>query len=184
MRRLILSSAYIMIIVFTATAQNERTAPEKFCFSVAGTGAFTLDYISAFSLLTYGGDVQAEYSIEPKLAVTLSAGYLALSVRSIFGTDVTLPSFVPVLLGGRYYFRAKIYGSLQAGTSFIIPAAASNFPLDAGKGNEFTYVPGIGYKFSKHIDLLFKYQSSTKYVPSAKQNINFSFAGLRIAYVF
>jgi hypothetical protein len=91
---------------------------------------------------------------------------------------VPLPSFLPVLAGGRYYFLHKIYASLQAGTSFIIQPPNTKYALSNGQGNEFTFAPGIGYQFSKYIDALLKYQSANK------NGINFSFTGLKIAYVF
>jgi hypothetical protein len=175
MRRLCLILIFVCAITFTINAQQNTTVAKSIKISVAGNIGVTLGDYSAFSVLTYGGDVQGEYTVSPKFAITLSGGFVALSRRF---SEVLLPSFLPVLAGGRYYFFHNIYASLQAGTSFIIQPRNTTYALSTGQGNEFTFAPGIGYRFSKNIDMLFKYQSSNK------NDINFSFSGLRIAYVF
>jgi hypothetical protein len=171
MRRFILSLVGITMVALAVNAQQEKS--NKFKLSIAGDAGITLGDYSLFSILSYGGDLQAEYNVAPKYAVTFSAGFTAMSGR--FGIT-GLPELVPLLLGGRYYVTRKIYGSAQVGTSFILRPGFSSSEL--GKGSAFTFVPGVGYKFSKHFDLLFKYQSAIK------NNINFSFTGLRIAYTF
>jgi len=174
MRRLLIL-AFISIIAFTTNAQKSASGTKRIKISVAGDIGITLGDYSAFSVLTYGGDVQGEYIVSSKFGITLSGGFVSLSNRF---SEVSLPSFLPALAGARYYFLHKIYASLQAGTSFIIQPRNTKFALSTGQGNEFTFAPGIGYQFSKNLDVLFKYESSNK------NGINFSFSGLRIAYVF
>jgi len=175
MRRLLFILTFISAITFSANAQKNTSDIKLIKISVAGDIGITLGDYSAFSVLIYGGDVQGEYDLSSKFGITLTGGFLSLSDRF---NEVSLPSFLPVLAGMRYYFIHTIYASLQGGTSFIIQPRNTTYALSTGQGNEFTFAPGIGYQFSKNIDLLFKYQSSNK------NGINFSFSGLRVAYIF
>jgi hypothetical protein len=175
MRRLLLAVAFILVMTHSGNAQQNKTFNKSIKISVAGDIGVTLGDFDLFSLWTYGGDVQGEYTLSPKFSITLSGGFIALSDRI---KGIGLPSFIPVLAGGKYYFMRKVYVSLQAGTSFIVQPGNKQFALSGGEGNEFTFAPGVGYKFSKKIDALFKYQSSNK------NGINFSYCGLRLAYVF
>ena len=60
--------------------------------------------IKRFSNFIIGGDLQGEYGVTSTLKVILSAGYLNFSSKS----GISLTGFIPVLLGGKYYFIDKI----------------------------------------------------------------------------
>jgi len=83
MRRLLIL-AFISIIAFTTNAQKSASGTKRIKISVAGDIGITLGDYSAFSVLTYGGDVQGEYIVSSKFGITLSGGFVSLSNRLAF----------------------------------------------------------------------------------------------------
>ena len=100
--------------------------------------------------LAYGFDLKAEFSVAPKLAFTLSAGYLNWVGKSGYGGSTGL---IPALGGLKYYFLDKVYGCAEAGLSFS---------TNSGGGNAFTFSPGVGYRVSEKFDVMLKYQDTSK----------------------
>ncbi|MFZ4057867.1 MAG: outer membrane beta-barrel protein [Ferruginibacter sp.] len=166
MKKVILGLA-IVAAAFSVNAQSKEAAPaKKISFGGGASIGIPVGDFGPFASLAYGADVQAEYAAAESFGVTLSAGYLSFVGKS----GITISGgFIPVLLGGRYYFSPKVYGSAQAGMSFS---------TNSGGGSAFTFAPGVGYKVSENLDLLVKYQSATK---NGSDN---SFVGLRVGYKF
>lgn len=116
---------------------------------------------------------QADYFVSDKVSLNLNVGYLTYQGKSVdfLGTTIKYPSFnvIPVMAGARYSITEKFYGSAQLGLSF--------WSIDGGNGSDFTFAPGIGYKFSK-IDVQLKYNSIGTEGGSSDN------LGLRAAYTF
>ena len=137
--------ALLMIVSLSASAQKNLK------FSVGPElAAVTGNLNSAYSL-AIGGTAQLDVKIDKDAAITFNTGIIDFIGKKITGTSLKYQSqiFIPLLVGVKYYFIPKVYGSAQLGASF----ATGN----GSKGSTFTYAPGIGYKIDEKIDLLLKY---------------------------
>jgi len=166
-----------MLVVLSAlavsvNAQSKDSKPLKI-----GLGAMVglpTGIISNGSTLTYGVDLMAEYTVEPKLGVTLDVGYNDFVLKGPFKGALQMAGLypkldmIPVLGGIKYYFADKFYGGAQVGLTF--------YPN--GYGNNFTYALGIGYNISKKFDALLKYQSVTD------SESSISYLGVRVGFSF
>lgn len=125
-----------------------------------------------------GVSAQMNYPLADKMALTVNAGYISYSGKSV---SVTVPGIVttsiktpnlgviPVLAGLNYSFTDKVYGSAQLGMSFLSSTGSSS--------SGFTFAPGVGYKINK-LDFLVKYTSISATGGSLGS------VGLRAAYNF
>ncbi|MDB5203347.1 MAG: hypothetical protein JWQ27_2756 [Ferruginibacter sp.] len=158
--------AALTVASFAVNAQS----PVKLSLGV--DGQLPIGDFSDIYSFGIGGSLQADYNVDPELALTLSAGYLNFSGKTV--NNFKYPSFgmVPVLAGIKYYFAPQVYGSAQLGLSF---------GTDKGDGSNFTYAPGIGYKFSNNVDALLKYTGMSV---KGSSNSSFNTIGLRLAYTF
>jgi opacity protein-like surface antigen len=185
MKKLILSVAILTLGVLSANAQ--RGSEDKTVkISIGAEGALPMSDLKTTSKFGFGGSAQAEFEVSDNIGVTLSAGYLTFSgktisipvsfdpitMQPIYGPyKVPSVNIIPVLAGAKIYFTEKVYGSAQAGWSFFSAKGSSS-------ANGFTYAPGIGFYVCPNFDLLVKYQGSTK------DGSTISFLGLRAAYSF
>lgn len=166
----------ISILTVSAQEQQQEKIKKRITYSFGGDIGVPSGYVSTYSSLVAGASLLAEYPVLKSTGITASAGYLNFIAKR-GGKGV---SFIPVLLGLKYYLTPKIYASGQAGLSFY-------GGRDQGDGNGggsgekyFTYVPGIGFRTSKHFDVLFKYEAV--YIASSVRT--YSSAGVRISYNF
>jgi hypothetical protein len=144
------------------SAQNVKV-DKPFKFGVGALAGLPLGDASDFVKMTWGVDLLGEYSVAPKVGLTINAGYNG------WVGDGGTADLIPVLAGAKIYSGSKIYLSLQAGVTFS---------AEGGGGNAFTYAPGLGVKISDKLDLLLKYQAATQY------GSTFSFIGLRLGIFF
>ncbi len=147
--------------------QAQDTQPLRFSIGLEAalpTGNF--GDVSSFGI---GGSAQADYSVAEKLALTLNAGYISFSGKTINGEKLKASGFVPVMAGFKYNLTEQLYGSAQLGATFITEKDSETL---------FTYAPGLGYQFSPNFDVLLKYTGF-----SAK-DVELSAVGLRLAYTF
>jgi len=157
----------IAILVSTAHAQD-NIPRKKTIFSLGveaglpeGSQGIGGDYY-----LAIGASLQVEHVISPDFGLTLKAGYL-LYVGKLFAADNE--DMVPFLAGFKYRFTPKVYGSGQVGISLSTVG---------GRGNAFTYAPGIGFLLSPHADILARYEAASK---NGRRIGNL---GIRMAYNF
>jgi len=155
---------FLVVVLFVlAVSVNAQSKDEKtFKIGVGALVGLPVGDLSKSASLAWGIDVMGEYAVAPSIGLTLSAGYLDWAKKS--GYDGNWSS-IPVLVGGKYYFSDKLYGSAQLGVSIYSESAY---------GTAFAFAPGIGYKISENIDLLLKYQSA------GKDGWADSFLGLRV----
>lgn len=180
MKTIILAMAISAIFTMAVNAQNNSQISKngivpdtgkvksKLKFNLGLEEGIPVGYVSRYSSFVTGGSVQGAYTIVRDLDITLNAGYLYFLAKN---GEKGL-SFVPVMAGLKFSFLPKFYLSGQLGAS----AYVGN---ESDKELYLTYAQGIGYKVSKYIDVLAKYEGINTAVER-----NYSFAGLRIAYTF
>lgn len=109
----------------------------------------------------FGGSVKLEVPVAPKFFVTLTGGFTEYAVKLDYrGSLLNLKpaGFVPVELGGRYYFSRLIYVEGDLGASFN---TSSYFPTSK---TGFVYAPVIGLsaptsKHKNNIDIDLRYEA-------------------------
>ena len=181
MKKLILSLAVIAATLSVNAQAKESGSPIKISLgveAVAPIGDFAKS--SKFGI---GGSLQGDYNVDPTLAITLNAGYI-----NFIGKDQTFTvpgagnftvkgqnfGLIPVLAGIKYSFTPQLYGSAQLGVSFS---------TEKNGGSNFTYAPGVGYKFSDNFDILAKY-TGYSFKSSGGGSSSLNTAGIRLAYTF
>lgn len=176
MKKIYLAITIFAISILTANAQEQEKVKKRITYSFGGDIGIPTGYVSTYSSLVAGASLQAEYPVIKSAGITASVGYLDFIAKR-GGKGV---SFIPALLGAKYYLTPKIYASGQAGLSFY--GGRDHGDGNGGGSGEkyFTYVPGIGFRTSKHFDLLLKYEAV--YIASSART--YSSAGLRISYNF
>ena len=154
------------IIVASGFTVNAQTS-KKVTFSLGGElGAATGNLNQAYSLAA-GASAQADIAIDKDAAITVNAGVIELIGKKINNSVKNRSiALIPLLVGVKYYFTPVVYGSAQLGTTVF---------TNSGGGSRFTYVPGLGLKLDKNIDLLVKYTGLSDAG---------GIFGARVAYVF
>lgn len=126
-------------------------------------GNWSTFYSTGFGI---SGRYEAPIASVDKLNWTASAGFLSFSVKSPYtGNSWTI---IPLTGGVKYYFQ-------EADAGFYV-AGDLGFYLGSGSGSsktDFGFAPGIGYRVNTW-DFTFRFNS----------NSDFSYVGLRAAYVF
>lgn len=158
---------FAVLVALTLSVSAQSTDEKPFKIGAGAMIGLPVGDAANFASLAFGFDVLCEYTVAPEFGVTLSAGYLDWAKKS--GFSGAKLGQIPVLVGGKYYFAEKIYGSAQLGISFS---------TESGGGSMFTFAPGVGVKLTDNIDLLLKYQSASK------NGGNTSFIGLRAGISF
>ena len=156
----------VIIIVVTGFTVNAQTG-KNLTFSLgAELGAATGNLNQAYSIAA-GASAQADIAIDKNAAITINAGIIDLIGKKINNSIKNRSiAIVPLLVGVKYYFTPVVYGSAQLGTTVF---------TNSGGGSRFTYVPGLGFKLDKNIDLLVKYTGLSDAG---------GIFGARVAYVF
>lgn len=160
----IIIAAFIVATAFSANAQTNK----NLTFSIGGElGAATGNLNTVYSLAA-GASAQADIVIDKDAAITFNAGIVELIGKKIKNSNLKYRSvaIIPLLVGVKYYFTPVVYGSAQLGTTVF---------TNSGGGSRFTYVPGLGFKLDKNIDLLVKYTGLSDAG---------GIFGARVAYVF
>ena len=162
MKKIIISA----LIIATSITVNAQTG-KNLTFSLGGElGAATGNLNQAYSLAA-GASAQADIAIDKDAAVTINAGIIELIGKKINNSIKNRSiALIPLLVGVKYYFTPVVYGSAQLGTTVF---------TNAGGGSRFTYVPGLGFKLDRNIDLLVKYTGLSDAG---------GIFGARVAYVF
>ena len=173
MKKVILSLAIVAIASLSASAQKEKAASKDLKFSVGAEIALPVGDFNKSNSIGFGGSAQAEYKAAESLGLTLNAGFLTFSGKTVEGFKVPSLSLIPVLVGAKYYFTEKVYGHAQLGLSF----ASTKLDGVSYSTSAFTYAPAIGFMASENFDISLRYQAYSKSGTTA-------FLGLRAAYTF
>ena len=179
MKHIIVSLSLIVGIFFSASAQ-ERTS--KYKISLGGEFLYALGSTGEFYSSGYGGSLQGEYKLSPKLNITASGGYISLAVSKLYkdiftpwNVELSSKIFYPVKAGLKYNFHKNFYAGAEAGAAISKDqnARATSLAYAGGLGNTFVISP------KSSLDVGIRYEAW-----ALSANNTYSFAGIRAAYVF
>ncbi|WP_345948635.1 MULTISPECIES: hypothetical protein [unclassified Mucilaginibacter] len=127
----------------------------------------------------FGGSGKAEIPVASAFNFTVTAGYISYYYEKPYkdalkalGADTYL-GFVPVKVGGKYFFSPNVYGEAEVG---------ARIGTNMSTGTAFLYAPGLGVSFpvsDKH-DIDF----GARYEGWSKDGGNIGQVAFRIAYKF
>lgn len=172
MKKVLLIAA-LTAVSFAGFAQDKKEA-KKFVFSAGVEAALPIgDFADAYSF-GIGGTVQGAYNVASKTDITLNAGFISYSGKTVATVKVPSLNVIPVMAGLRYGFTDKLYAHGQAGMSFWSSKVAGISVNES----DFTWNLGVGYFITENIDAAIKFNS----IGTAGTASNA--VGLRIAYNF
>lgn len=172
MKRIFVLAAVLFIALTASKNVNAQAPAGKKLLNIAFESGFPIGDAKDVYSVVLGGSLQAEFPISQKFSVTGTAGYSSFQPKSEFKDFIDGYGFVPVKVGGKYYFSNNFYGIGELGAAFGTGEGAST---------AFVYAPGIGYSFpvadNKFVDVSARYEAHTN-------DGTMSFFGLRFAYSF
>jgi opacity protein-like surface antigen len=138
MKKLLLAAAMILAVGF-ASAQESSLIKGKTRFSVGLEAGLPVGDAGDVYKLIIGGSAKVEVPVATSLFATGSAGYINFSPKKEF-KDFGLESqgFIPVKVGGKYFFTPNLYGAGELGAVF---------GTGEGGGTAFAWTPGIGISY-------------------------------------
>jgi hypothetical protein len=126
---------------------NENPTPDKtFIWSIGLEPSMPVGHFHDLAKFGFGGSLQGEIKASRNVGVTVNAGYIAYSGKTV--DSISYPDFKywPVM-GGLKLYMGKAYLHGQGGAGFG----------EKGLGTSFWYGGGIGVNFTKTIDAEFRY---------------------------
>lgn len=122
------------------------TLDKTFIWSIGIEPSMPVGHFHDLAGFGFGGSVQGEIKTSRNVGLTINAGYLAYSGKTV--DTISYPNFKywPVM-GGLKVYLGKAYLHGQAGAGFG----------EDGLGTSFWYGAGVGINFTKRIDAEFKY---------------------------
>jgi hypothetical protein len=169
MKKLLLASIIVLTVASVNAQDKAMSTGGGIQFSIGVEPSLPIGDFNTLYNFGIGGSLQGEYKASSDLGITLNAGYLTYSGKTISGFKFPAYSIVPVMAGFKYYFSPKVYGHGQLGVSI---------GTSSGATSNFTYSPGIGFYISNNVDLLLKYTGISA------SGGSFNSIGARLAYNF
>ncbi|POY39171.1 hypothetical protein C3K47_01360 [Solitalea longa] len=170
MKRLTLLAILFVSALMVSNHVNAQAPAGKKLLNIAFESGFPLGNAADVYKIVLGGSLQAEFPVKSNLSVTATAGYSTFTNSKIDGLEGS--GFIPVKVGGKYYFASNFYGIGELGAAFY---------TGDGSSTTFVYAPGLGYSFpvadNKFVDVSARYEGHTG-------DFDRSFFGLRFAYSF
>lgn len=183
MKKTFLLFTIIALTVFsTVSAQRnstkkQTTIPTKFSIGLelaAPTGTFRNQYS-----VGVGGSGKIEIPTSREFYITATAGYTSLYLKEnlrnayrALGISTTPAGFIPLKVGGKYYFNPLIYAEGEIGAAI---------GTNQGHGTSFAYAPGVGVSLpilgANAIDIGLRFEGWS-------QNYNINQFGFRLAYKY
>jgi hypothetical protein len=122
------------------------TLDKTFVWSIGLEPSIPIGHFHDLAKFGFGGSLQGEIKASRNVGVTINAGYIAYSGKTV--DTISYPNFKywPVM-GGLKLYTGKAYVHGQAGAGFG----------DKGLGTSFWYGAGLGVNFTKRIDAELKY---------------------------
>ena len=122
------------------------TLDKTFIWSIGLEPSIPIGHFHDLAKFGFGGSLQGEIKASRDVGVTINAGYIAYSGKTV--DTISYPNFKywPVM-GGLKLFMGKAYLHGQAGAGIG----------DKGLGTSFWYGAGLGVNFTKRIDAELKY---------------------------
>ena len=160
MKKLFLALIALTFTLSTISAQSNTTLSLGAELSLP---VGTFGDIYSFGI---GASGQAKFGIGGNSALTLYAGYISYSLKSVYGSGSQ--GYIPLLGGIEAGLSPKVFASAQLGVT----------TFTKGRGSAFTYSPGIGFRLSKNFSALLKYTAQSKGGATSGA------VGTRLAYIF
>ncbi len=180
---------YIIALAVLACVVGIESKAQEFRPSVGLELAFpTGDFGDAYSL-GYGLSVGGELPVGDNIGVTLTAGYILLSVDSELSDFIKSAGMIPVQAGVKYYLSEQQEGLYLHGQVGIHSTSVTTEDIDFGFGtvegettsdSNLSFAIGAGF-FVNDIDLGLRYNIITTDVEGADAS---SYLGLRAAFNF
>ncbi len=169
-----IKTTFILAVYFTIMAaipgfgQTAKKHTPSFSMGVVAaepTGDLAL--VTPFGL---GSSIKAIFPVSGNRGFTVSAGYLYLLKKTIFGETTGGFHAITLKAGVRIFANNGFYVEPETGFTFL--------GMEDGGDVAFTYAGNIGYVINNKIDVSARYEGSIKYGPSV------TFLGVRIARSF
>lgn len=179
MKKLYLMAALAAATIFTTASAQKRKVAISTLFSVGlELGIPTGDFAS-FNTVGFGGSGKIEIPATQKFYITATAGYTSFYLKDSYrnllrtiGLSTTPDGYIPLKVGGKYYFNHALYAEGEIGASFGTNDRTSNY---------FAYAPGVGTSIpiigKNAIDIGLRFEGWV-------QNHDFNQFALRAAYKF
>ncbi|RYE17825.1 MAG: hypothetical protein EOP42_31665, partial [Sphingobacteriaceae bacterium] len=141
MKKLFLMVALSAATVFTTVSAQKRATAKSPLFSVGvELAAPTGNYKNIYSA-GLGGSGKIEIPATTQFFITATAGFTSFYYKENLRNALkalgqpTTQGFVPLKVGGKYYFSPVFYGEGEIGASIA---------TNKGASSAFAYAPGIG----------------------------------------
>ncbi|TZF83712.1 outer membrane beta-barrel protein [Pedobacter sp. BS3] len=156
MKKLFLLTAVIALAVSVASAQS--TSKGKTRFGVAFEAGIPVGDAGDVYSVALGGSLRAEIPFAQSFFGTVSAGYTSWAPKKEWkDLGAEAAGFVPVKVGGKYFFAQNIYGAVELGAAI---------GTESGSSTAFAWAPGVGVSFpvsdKNDIDAGVRYESWNK----------------------
>ncbi len=169
----------LVVLVLFAGFTN---AQSKITLGVGGTLALPMGTFGDVASTGFGGLVRGEMGFSSFIG-TASIGYLTFGAKDLGGVKATW-SAIPILVGGKYSFAPKFYGSFELGLNMVTVKAEApaytyygyTIPATSASSSEtkFGFAVGVGYQLSA-FDIALKYQTLAS---------DANFIGVNVLYCF
>jgi hypothetical protein len=141
--------------------------------SIGVEGALPMGDFNKGYNMGIGGSAKFAFPVAPDLDLTLNAGYISHSGKTIVANfkNPTV-NLIPIKAGVRYHTAAGIFIEPQLGYTNFKYKGSDN------SSSAFTYAANVGYALSKGVDFGVRYEAFSK------NEVTTSFIGARLGYSF
>ena len=128
------------------TYSSNATLDKAFIWSIGVEPSIPVGHFHDYAGFGFGASLQGEIKPGKNVSITINAGYIAYSGKTVDSFKYSTFKYWPVM-GGLKIYMGKAYFHGQAGAGFGTE----------GLGTSFWYGAGIGTNFSKRIDAELRY---------------------------
>ena len=128
------------------TYSSNATLDKAFIWSIGVEPSIPVGHFHDYAGFGFGASLQGEIKPGKNVGITINAGYIAYSGKTVDSFKYSTFKYWPVM-GGLKIYMGKAYLHGQAGAGFGTE----------GLGTSFWYGAGIGTNFSKRIDAELRY---------------------------
>jgi opacity protein-like surface antigen len=179
--------AVFAVAAFTVSAQTEDEAKAgeaqdmgRTKFSLGVEAGLPIGEAADFFGSALGGSIKVEIPVTAEIKFTGSGGYSVLSysddqkaILQGFGMNTKPETYIPLKVGGKYFFSKNIYGAAELGGVVAVARRGSN---------GFIWAPGVGisYPVSDRYDI----DAGLRYESWEQGSFTTSQIGVHVAFKF
>jgi len=146
MKTLIALFLVILVVPADMYAQGEPGSGQH-SLGVAAELSVPVGDFSSLAGIGYGGMAKYQYGVDPRTAMTVSAGYLVWSKTDLVGGTIQ-PKAFEAMFGGKYYFAPGFFGSLEGGVYILSYTREGEVIGVEGDTWRFMLPIGVGYQMN------------------------------------